>query len=75
MPRGHEHIPFSIYKRLLGHSFLREKRSFSVLGYYNDRLFPEKYTVKDLISNTKRVQRILLMPPLNRINSIWPPYR
>ena len=42
MPRGHEHIPCSIYKRLSGHSFLREKRSFSVLGCYNDRLFPRE---------------------------------
>ena len=46
-----------------------------MLGCYNGRLFLEKYTVKDLISNTKRVQRILLVPRLNRINSIWPPYR
>ena len=42
MSRGHEHIPCSIYKRLSGHSFLREKRSFSVLGCYNDRLFPRE---------------------------------
>ena len=35
-----------------------------MLGCYNDRLFPEKYTVKDHICTTKPVQRILLMPPL-----------
>ena len=33
-----------------------------MLGCNNDRLFPEKYTGKDHICNTKRVQRILLMP-------------
>ena len=34
-----------------------------MLGCNNDRLFPEKYTGKDHICNTKRVQRVLLMPP------------
>ena len=36
------------------------------LGCNNDGLFAEKYTVKDhniIISNTKRVQWILLKPP------------
>ena len=33
-----------------------------MLGCNNDRLFPEKYTGKDHICNTKRVQRILIMP-------------
>ena len=33
-----------------------------MLGCNNDRLFPEKYTGKDHICDTKRVQRILLMP-------------
>ena len=34
-----------------------------MFGCNNDRLFPEKYTVKDHISNTERVQRILPIPP------------
>ena len=89
-----------------------------MFGCNNDRLFPEKYTVKDHISNTKlekgdhyyiqtrhkdlffplqsyckktlrknvpksapKYKRNVLMPPghpiipLNRNNSIWPPYR
>ena len=39
----------------------------AMLGCNNDRLCPEKYTIDetiyiDHISNTKQVQRILLMP-------------
>ena len=39
-----------------------KKDSCAVFGCNNDRLFPEKYTVIYHIFNTKRVQRILLMP-------------
>ena len=67
MPRGHEHIPIyslSINARLSGHFFLTfsqnkivmgKKCLCAVFGCNNDRLIPEKYTVKDHISDTKRV--------------------
>ena len=71
MPRGNEHILFSIYERLAGHfvlkfktiRFLWEKDRCAVLRCNDGCLFPEKYTVKDHISNTKQVhvQCILLM--------------
>ena len=47
-----------------------KKDRCAVFGCNNDRLFPKKYTVKyskytvkDHTSNTKRVKRIVLMPP------------
>ena len=64
MPRRHEGIPFSIYERHSGQLFLKfsqneivmeTKDRCAVLGCNNDHLFPEKYKVKDHISNTKRV--------------------
>ena len=62
-------------------SLCNEKKDrFPSLDEIMIAFFPEKYTVKDRISNTKRVQGILIMPPgypiilLNRINSIWPRY-
>ena len=42
----------------------------AVFGCNNDCLFPEKYTVKNHISNTKRVQRILFMPPWASDNTL-----
>ena len=41
MARGHEHISFVF------------SSTFRYIFFVNDRLFPEKYTVKDYISNTK----------------------
>ena len=39
-----------------------KKDRCAVFGCNNDRLFPEKYTMIYYIFNTKRIQRILLMP-------------
>ena len=82
MPReALEHIPIywlSINVRLSGHFLLKfsysmnnkivmgKKDRCAVFGCNNDRLFPEKYTVKDHISNTKsarKYKRNVLMPP------------
>ena len=83
---------------------MEKKDPCAVFGCNNDRLFPEKYTVKDHISNTKlkkgeekkkenfkkkcpekrsKIQTKCAhapwasynTPSLNRLNSIWPPYR
>ena len=62
MPRGHEHISFVFYERFSGHFFSKfcqnkivmgKKDRCAVFGCNHDRLFPEKCTVKDHISNTK----------------------
>ena len=52
MPRGHEHDPmywFSIYAHFSGPFFFkfpRKNNGCAVFGCNNDRLFPDKYTVK-----------------------------
>ena len=81
MPRGHEHIPFSIYKHFLGHFSVKFSYNkivikkivvLSMFGSNNDHFFPRNnYTVKDHIFNTKRVQRIVLMPPWASHNTPW----
>ena len=62
MPRGHEHISFVFSSAFRGTFFLNvflecncngKKDPCAVFGCNNGRLFPEKYTVKDRISNTK----------------------
>ena len=50
MPRGHEHISFVFSSAFRD---IWEKYPCAVFGCNNDRLFPEKYTVKDHVSNTK----------------------
>ena len=61
MPRGHEHISF-VFRALFGTFFRKvllefdcdgKKDPCAAFGCNNDRLFPEKYTVKDHIPNTK----------------------
>ena len=63
MPRGHEHV--CIFERFSGHFFLKfsqnkivigKKDLCAVFGCNNDRLFSEKITVKECISNTKLEQ-------------------
>ena len=60
MPMGHEHV--CIFERFSGYFFLKfsqnkivigKKDLCAVFGCNNDRLFSEKITVKECISNTK----------------------
>ena len=61
MPRGHDHISFvfsSAFRDIFRTVFLEKdcngkKDPCAVFGCNNDGLFPEQYTVKDHISNTK----------------------
>ena len=60
MPRGHKHISFVFscpFRVIFSKSVLRirlgNKDPCALIGCNNDRLFPEKCTVKDHISNTK----------------------
>ena len=61
MPRGHEHVSFvfsSTFRTFFLKVFLEQdcngkKDPCAVFGCNNDRLFSEKCTVKDYISNTK----------------------
>ena len=60
-PGGHEHISFvfsSAFRDIFLKVFLEQncngkKDPCAIFGCNNDRLFPEKYAVKDHISNTK----------------------
>ena len=62
MPRGHEHISFAFssasrdifFSKFSWNKIVMGKKIFvPCFDVYNDRPFPEKYTVKDYISNTE----------------------
>ena len=61
MPRGHEHDPIYShhYLRALFSSQMivmkKRKKRCAVFGFNNDRLFPEKYTLKFSFPPEKRV--------------------
>ena len=80
MPRGHDHISFvfsSAFRDIFRTVFLEKdcngkKDPCAVFGCNNDRLFPEKYTVKDHISNTKLEKRRSLLHPNTAQGSFFP---
>ena len=60
------------HKVFLGYDCNGKKDPCAVFGCNNDRLFPEKYTVKDHISNTKLEKYDHLLHPNTAQGSFFP---